>query len=139
MKLLREYIGKVLGEDTSHTILSVNNIQFSVELASTEQARNKGLMFRESLSPNIGMLFTFPDIDYRSFWMKNTYIPLSIAYLNEHGQILNIESMRPLDSTNTYSSAPAKYALEMNVGWFRKNGIKPGDVVVGMIGKGVLK
>jgi uncharacterized membrane protein (UPF0127 family) len=128
-KLLRECIREILSENVSYVSLNIKGISFTVEHADTEQLRNKGLMFRESLSHNTGMLFTFPDTDYRSFWMKNTYIPLSIAYLSESGRILNIESMKPLSTRDVNSLGPAKYALEMNYGWFTKNNIKPGDVV----------
>ena len=138
MNLLREYISKVLIENTSYISLSINDIYFAVEHASTEQSRAKGLMFRESLSPNTGMLFTFPDVGYRSFWMKNTYVPLSIAYLNEAGRILNIESMNPLSMTDINSAGPAKYALEMNRGWFMQNNIMTGDTVV-FHSEGILK
>jgi len=129
MNLLREYIREMLNENVACVSLSVKGISFTVEHADTEQLRNKGLMFRESLSYNTGMLFTFPNTAYRSFWMKNTYIPLSIAYLSESGRILNIESMKPLSDRDVNSSGPAKYALEMNEGWFARNNIKPGDVV----------
>ena len=89
-------------------------------------------MFRESLSYNAGMLFMFPDSGPRSFWMKNTYIPLSIAYLNESGRILNIECMTPHNLSSVPSNGNAKYALEMNQGWFQDNNIIIGDKVLGI-------
>ena len=79
MRLLREYIQHILHEDATSTQLSINGTQFYVELAVTDESRNTGLMFRESLSYNAGMLFMFPDSGPLSFWMKNTYIPLSLA------------------------------------------------------------
>ena len=132
MNLLREYVNQVLCENSSTAQLTINGVQFYVELAITERSRNEGLMFRESLSRDAGMLFVFPDSGPRSFWMKNTYIPLSIAYLNESGKILNIEHMTPFNLTGVKSVGHAKYALEMNRGWFWENGIQSGDTVSGI-------
>ena len=81
-----------------------------------------------------GMLFVYPDPQPRSFWMENTTIPLSIAYLDAQGVILNIEDMRPLTRDGVRSSGPALYALEMNRGWFESNQIKPGQTVAGLPG-----
>ena len=132
MRLLREYIQHILHEDATSTQLSINGTQFYVELAVTDESRNTGLMFRESLSYNAGMLFMFPDSGPLSFWMKNTYIPLSIAYLNESGRILNIEHMIPHNLSSVPSNGNAKYALEMNQGWFQDNNIIVGDKVLGI-------
>lgn len=113
-------------------VLTVNGYKLTAEVAYTDAARTTGLMYRRILPENRGMLFVFPDALPRGFWMKNTYIPLSIAYLDESGAIINITDMKPL-TTNTYPSArPAQYALEMNQGWFRKRGIKPGARVEGI-------
>ena len=102
-------------------------IKLNVEVAATEQARQKGLMYRMSLPENDGMLFIFEKDKRLSFWMKNTYIPLDIAYLSKNGIINEIQSMMPLDVSLTYpSKKPAKYALEVNSGWFKRNGIRPG-------------
>jgi len=98
-----------------------------VEVAETDFSRAKGLMFRESLDENTGMLFIFPDEKNLGFWMKNTMIPLSIAYANNMCEIINIEEMMPHDHRNTMSKGPARYAIEANSGWFDKNGIKIGD------------
>ena len=78
------------------------------------------------------MLFMFPDVDYRSFWMKDTAIPLSIAYLSESGVIINIERMMPFSHISIQSTSPAAYALEVNAGWFDKRGITFGDKVAGI-------
>ncbi len=87
-------------------------------------------MYRKSLAENSGMLFYFDKPQPVGFWMKNTLIPLSIAYLDEKGEILEIYPLTPLDETPTTSrSYRVKYALEMNQGWFKKNGVKPGDRV----------
>ncbi len=112
--------------------LSVNGNKLTAEVASTEATRTQGLMYRRILPENRGMLFVFPDALPRAFWMKNTYVPLSIAYLDDAGVIINITDMKPL-TTNTYPSAgPARYALEMNQGWFARRGIKPGAKVEGL-------
>tara|TARA_Y100000310_G_C20619856_1_gene782674 strand:+ start:706 stop:1128 length:423 start_codon:yes stop_codon:yes gene_type:complete len=112
--------------------LYINGILAEVEVAATEDTRNRGLMFRDRLIEGSGMLFLFSDSAPRSFWMKNTYIPLSIAYINESGQILNIEDMIPFNMSGVRSNGPAMCALEMNRGWFSRNGIRPGDYVEGL-------
>jgi uncharacterized membrane protein (UPF0127 family) len=110
--------------------LQVGEHTIRVEVAATPDTREKGLMFRESLPPNTGMLFIFPETRRLSFWMKNTYIPLSIAFLDDDGIILNIEPMAPRDETSrTLSRGPARYALEMQQGWFEEHGVKAGDRV----------
>jgi len=99
----------------------------NIEIAETQAERERGLMFRTRLPENSGMLFVFDMERHLSFWMKNTYIPLDIAYISSKGVINEIHTMKPLDYTVTYpSSKPAKYALEVNAGWFKKNRIKPG-------------
>jgi uncharacterized protein len=105
-------------------------IQVAAEIADTQHTRTYGLMNRKSLAKNSGMLFVFNTEKYLSFWMKNTYIPLSIAYIDKKGVIRDIQHMKPLDTSVTYPSKyPVKYALEVNRGWFKKNNIKPGCIV----------
>lgn len=102
-------------------------VTLSVEIADTWKSRQTGLMFRKSLEKNRGMLFVFNDETVRSFWMKNTYIPLSIAYIDKRGVIKEIHDMKPLDTSVFYPSRnPAKYALEVNRGWFKENNIGVG-------------
>ena len=134
MKLLKEYAREIMTSqvDPGHVDLYICGKTINVELATTNETRNRGLMHRHSLGTDDGMLFVFPDSDYRSFWMENTYIPLSIAYLTESGRIINIERMHPHNRASVKSQAPAKYALETNTGWFRKNGIRVGDIVEGL-------
>ncbi|RKY14956.1 MAG: DUF192 domain-containing protein [Planctomycetota bacterium] len=98
-----------------------------VEIARTEQQRARGLMFRKKLPENAGMLFVYDNEDFRRFWMKNTYIPLSLAYIDSEGVIFQIEEMEPLDETPVASMRPARFVLEVNRGWFRKHGIGIGD------------
>jgi uncharacterized membrane protein (UPF0127 family) len=96
------------------------------ELALTQGERSRGLMYRTSLEENSGMLFVFTTDDVYSFWMKNTFIPLSIAFIDRQGVIVNIEEMRPHDERLVASKRKVRYALEMNTGWFGKRGIRPG-------------
>jgi uncharacterized protein len=97
------------------------------ELARTDQERARGLMERESLPDGTGMLFIFPDVAPRSFWMQNTYIPLDIAFMDADGVIVDIQAMEPLDETFTESAAPAMFALEVPQGWFAARGIGVGE------------
>lgn len=110
--------------------ISVKGNPLTVELAATPAARVCGLSRRPELPPDRGMLFIFPDSRPRSFWMKDTYIPLSIAYLDDAGRILSIQDMVPQRVDIHYPSVqPASYALEVNQGWFRRNGIEVGEIV----------
>ena len=102
-----------------------------VEIADTEPLRMKGLMDRKTMGENRGMLFVFDREQKLNFWMKNTYIPLSIAYISTSGIINEIMDMKPLDTAVTYPSAmPALYALEVNRGWFARNNITKGCRIV---------
>lgn len=96
------------------------------EFADTFQTRARGLMHREKLAQNAGMLFRFDEATTQCMWMKNTLIPLSVAFLDEAGTIVTILEMQPHDETSRCSSGPARYALEMNRAWFAERGIKPG-------------
>ncbi len=113
-------------------VLSVNGHKLTAEVASTEATRTQGLMHRRILPADRGMLFVFPDISRHAMWMMNTYIPLSVAFLDEGGTIINIEDMKPHTQDSHPSAKPAKYALEMNLGWFAKRGIKPGAKIQGL-------
>jgi len=86
-------------------------------------------MFRKSLPFDEGMLFVFPQEDYYPFWMKNTYIPLSIAFINREGRIIQIDEMEPLSTTPHTPLGRILYALETNKGWFKERGVKVGDRV----------
>ena len=84
-------------------------------------------MFRKSLAPNHGMLFVFQDKSPQCFWMRNTYVALSIAFLDDDGRIVNIEDMAPLTETSHCSREPVRFALEMEQGWFARRGVNAGD------------
>lgn len=100
------------------------------EIADTNEERTKGLMYREKLPDGEGMLFIFDKDDILSFWMKNTYIPLSIAFITNDGKIIDIRNMYPNDETSVMSSRSARYALEVPQGWFTRIGVKEGDIVL---------
>lgn len=102
------------------------------EVASSFSTRAQGLMFRRAMAPNHGMLFVFPLVEQQCMWMRNTLLPLSVAFLDEKGTILNVEDMQPQTENSHCSSGPARYALEMNQGWFAGKGIKPGVRVGGL-------
>jgi uncharacterized protein len=102
------------------------------EVAADMATRSRGLMFRKSLAPNAGMVFVFEDASLHCMWMKNTYIPLSVAFLDEQGTIINIEDMAPQTEDTHCARRPARYALEMDRGWFASRGIKPGTKLGGM-------
>ncbi len=112
--------------------LKVGHKIIQAEIADTTEKRTRGLMYRKSLPNDQGMLFVFPSSQPLSFWMKNTYIPLSIGFFNSKKELLEVQEMQPesillKEPRRTYKShLPAKYALEMNKGWFSKNKIKPG-------------
>ena len=110
--------------------VSIKGHILTVELAATPAARVCGLSRRDQLQQNQGMLFIFPDRRPRNFWMKDTYIPLSIAFIDDTGRIFSIQNMDPMQTKRRYSSQhPAGYALEVNRGWFRRHGIEVGDLV----------
>jgi len=107
--------------------LRIRGIKILVEMAVTPEQRSTGLMFRKEMPEYCGMLFVYPDERIRKFWMKNTYIPLSIAFIDSEGVIFQIEDMKPLDETSVVSNKPARFALEVNKGWFQKNLVGLGD------------
>ena len=102
------------------------------EVAATDDARQKGLMFREKMAKNAGMLFVFPDVAYHAMWMRNTPLPLAVAFMDESGKIVSIHEMQPLTETTHQAGGPARYALEMNGGWFSRNHVNTGDTVKGL-------
>ena len=112
--------------------LRIKKHEIRAEIASTEQDRMRGLMFRDKLAENSGMIFLYPRAEASAMWMKNTRIALSVAFIDANGRILNIADMEPLSEKAHASSGAATYALEMNGGWFRKQRIKAGDLVEGL-------
>jgi len=102
----------------------IHNIQ--AELAQTPDERATGLMFRKTMGANDGMLFAFEQTATQCFWMKNTLLPLSIAFVADDGSIVNLDEMKPQTLDSHCSTKPVRFVLEMNQGWFAKRGIKSG-------------
>jgi uncharacterized membrane protein (UPF0127 family) len=109
--------------------LVVGNVRITAEVAATREDRSRGLMHRESLPEDHGMLFIYPDEAPLAFWMRNTPLPLSIAFADGGGRIFRIADMEPHSEQPVPSGRPARYALEMNRGWFERRGVLVGDEI----------
>lgn len=120
------------GAELPEITVSIAGHKATAEVASTDPQRATGLMHRRMLPENRGMLFVFPDVAMHGMWMMNTYVPLSVAFLDREGRIINIEDMQPQTQDSHMAAKPAKYALEMNLGWFAKRNIKAGTKVEGL-------
>ncbi|MGH6610299.1 MAG: DUF192 domain-containing protein [Burkholderiaceae bacterium] len=118
------------------TRLSTGIHVITAEVANTPQSRMIGLMMRESLKPNHGMVFVFEDKSQHCFWMRNTLLPLSIAFIDDDGTIVNIENMTPKSEAAVCPKSPVRYALEMEQGWFTKRGVKAGQKITGLSATG---
>ena len=118
--------------DLPEITLTVGAHKLIAEIATTGEQRATGLMHRFSLRPDHGMLFVFDRPEMLSFWMKNTTIPLSIAFIAADGRIVNIDDMRPQTEETHWSKGPALYALEMRKGWFLERGLGAGAQVGGL-------
>ena len=112
--------------------LSAGIHRIDAEVAADDARRMQGLMHRRSMPANHGMLFVFTRAERHCMWMRNTYLPLSVAFLDEEGKILNIEDMQPQTEDNHCAANAARYALEMNRGWFASKGIRPGSRIGGI-------
>jgi uncharacterized membrane protein (UPF0127 family) len=108
----------------------IHNID--AELAQTPDEREIGLMFRPTLAANAGMLFVFEQPGQQCFWMKNTMIPLDVAFIGDDGAIVNIDQMKAQTLDSHCSARPVRFVLEMNDGWFAKRGIKAGQKLKGL-------
>lgn len=106
--------------------------RIEAEVAATDQNRQLGLMQRKSMAPQHGMLFVFTQNNTHCMWMRNTLLPLSVAFLDEEGKIINVEDMQPQTEDNHCARRPARYALEMNLGWFSQRGLKAGSQLHGL-------
>ena len=120
------------GEETATVVINASGgerVEVEAEIAEDEAERRRGLMERTELAENAGMLFVFDQEQPLSFWMRDTLIPLSIAYIDAEGRIVDIQDMQPLDETPHPSAEPARYALEVNQGFFEERGVEVGDEV----------
>ena len=109
------------------TTIQAGMRRIDAQVAAQPRELAIGLMFRKSMPAHEGMIFVFPESSRQCFWMRNTLMPLSVAFLSEDGHIINTAEMRALSDTPHCSAKPAKYVLEMNKGWFKKAGLKAGD------------
>ncbi len=116
------------------TELTVGMFRIEAEVAASQENRMLGLMQRKRMPPNHGMLFVFTEPQRHCMWMKNTLLPLSVAFLDDEGRILNVEDMQPQTEDNHCAARPARFALEMNLGWFRQKGFGVGTRVGGLAG-----
>lgn len=112
--------------------LSAGIHRIQVEVVNTSAKRAEGLMFRKSLQANYGMLFVFDQTAQHCMWMRNTLIPLAVAFIDGQGRIINIEEMLPQTENNHCAERPAKFALEMNAGWFKSRGLSAGMPLAGI-------
>ena len=107
----------------------INNLLSNIEVASNPNDRRKGLMFRKSLPEDHGMFFVWEYRKRQCMWMRNTYIPLNVAYIDSKGKILEIYEMLPLSEDSICSKKRVKYALEVNLDWFKRNNVQVGDQI----------
>ena len=128
--------GSAWSQDTPQLNLPRVSLQVGMhviqaQLASTPQERAVGLMFRKEMPVNEGMLFAFAQASEQCFWMKNTLLPLTAAFLTDDGTIVNLADMQPQNLTSHCSAKPVRFVLEMNQGWFDKRGLKAGSKLSG--------
>lgn len=112
--------------------LALGSGTLEVEVASDQSQRAQGLMHRTSLATNQGMLFVYPAPAYFCMWMKNTLVPLSVAFIDAQGRVINMAEMMPQTETNHCTERHATYALEVNRGWFTKHGVQSGTQIIGL-------
>ncbi len=130
--LLHASVGAHADAGMRTTQIRVGAHPLKVEVVQSDPEREKGLMFRKSMGANDGMLFIFAEPAYHAMWMKNTLIPLSVAFVDGEGVILNILDMEPQTLDTHMSAGPSIYAIETNKGWFAQKKIKAGDKVTGL-------
>ncbi len=134
--LAMAFVGSALAQDAAQPRLDTITLHAGMhniraEVARTPLQTQTGMMFRREMASHEGMLFVFDGLSKRCFWMKNTVLPLSIAFIADDGRIVDLAEMQPLSEASHCSSEPVRYALEMNQGWFAKRGIKPGFKIKG--------
>ena len=117
--------------DLPRTQITAGMYLINAQVAATPQQRSTGLMFRQQMPQGEGMLFVFEQPSQQCFWMKNTPLPLTAAFVADDGSIVNLVDMKPLSTESHCSSKPVRYVLEMNQGWFGKKGLKAGSKLAG--------
>ena len=113
--------------DLPRVTLSAGIHQLEAQVAQSQEQRATGLMFRKEMPTSEGMLFVFDQASIQCFWMKNTLLPLTAAFVTDDGTIVNLADMKPQTTDSHCSSKPVRFVLEMNQGWFTRKGIKPGS------------
>lgn len=121
-----------VAQQMPHMDLSIGMYRINAEVAANQPDRMQGLMQRTGMAANQGMLFVFPLAARHCMWMRNTLIPLSVAFIDDAGKIINVEEMLPKTENNHCAAAPARFALEMNKGWFAAKGFSRGARVAGL-------
>ncbi len=122
--------------DLPRVKLSAGMHQIDAQVAATSEQRSTGLMFRKEMPQHEGMIFVFEQPSVQCFWMKNTLLPLTTAFVRDDGTIVNLADMKPQTTDSHCSSGPVRFVLEMNQGWFAKKGIKAGSRLTGPLFKG---
>lgn len=130
--LCASFFTAVQAASLSRIHLTLGSGSLEVEVASNKSQRALGLMNRVSMPQSQGMLFVYPAPAYFCMWMKNTKMPLSVAFIDAQGVVINIEEMAPHTETNHCTRRNATYALEVNAGWFSTHGVTPGSQVIGL-------
>lgn len=124
--------GGAAADSTGPISLQIGAFRISAEVAAEPDQRARGLMYRESLAPDSGMVFVFERPERICMWMKNTPLPLTVAFIDADGEVINLADMRPKTETPHCAMRPALYALEMEQGWFERRGIGPGKKIKGL-------
>jgi uncharacterized protein len=120
------------GQELPIMELTAGMHRIEAEVVNSQETRMRGLMMRQSMPMHRGMLFVFDEQARHCMWMKNTLLPLSVAFLDERGRIINVEEMQPQTEDSHCAAKPARYALEMNAAWFKKRGLGPGAALAGI-------
>ena len=118
------------GEVTASKVINIDNFLSKMEIANNYSKRKKGLMYRDNIEKDFGMLFVWDEEEIQCMWMKNTSIPLSVAFIKKEGEILNIFDLYPFSTLSVCSTDKVKYALEVNRGWFEEKAINRGDTLI---------
>lgn len=126
------FCGVAQAEPFGRMELTMGMYRIDAEVAASDETRAQGLMFRETMPANAGMLFVFDEPRQQCMWMKNTLLPLSVAFLDDKGVIVNIEDMAPKTLNSHCSNGKVRYALEMNAGWFKQRGFGVGTQLHGI-------
>ena len=124
--------GLTLAQELARIELAAGMHRIDAEVVNTQETRMLGLMNRKEMPAHHGMLFVFDADGRHCMWMKNTLLPLAVAFIDADGRIVNVEEMKPQTEDVHCAARPARYALEMNAGWFSRRGVKAGTALSGI-------